>query len=108
MLHSGRNDWLFRTPPEHQRGDPATVRETQRIYFDPSTPPDVYVQPGAGHGIAHEPNGADGFDAVLTWLAERGFDRRPRSRGRAQIGLTSETSQRLPFLSSVTRSRLAS
>ncbi|MTE11241.1 alpha/beta hydrolase [Nocardia aurantiaca] len=75
LLVVGEHDWLFCTPPEHRSCDAATVRETQRMYFSPQAVPSTYVQAGAGHSIAHELNGVDGFDAMIEWLGEHGFDR---------------------------------
>lgn len=75
LLVLGENDLLFCTPPEHQPCDATTVRESQRMYFAARTPPSTYVQRGAGHSIAHELNGTDGFDAMIAWLGAQGFDR---------------------------------
>ncbi|MGW4242969.1 alpha/beta hydrolase [Nocardia sp. NPDC004722] len=73
LLVLGEDDFLFCTPPEHQPCDAASVRESQRMYFTAQAVPSTYVQRGAGHSIAHELNAADGFDAMIDWLGERGF-----------------------------------
>ncbi|MFJ4654164.1 hypothetical protein ACIP5Y_23100 [Nocardia sp. NPDC088792] len=75
LLVLGERDFLFCTPPEHQPCDATTVRQTQRMYFTPQAALSTYVQRNAGHSIAHELNSADGFDAMIGWLGDQGFDR---------------------------------
>lgn len=75
LLVVGERDFLFCAPPEHQPCNAATVRESQGMYFTPKAALTTYVQPNAGHSIAHELSSADGFDAMLGWLGDQGFDR---------------------------------